>query len=54
VSGIHVDPAPTTFLALAEIVLVAVSGAMIGDQIGFVVGRWFVFRAPARRLPNGE
>jgi membrane-associated protein len=34
-----------------EVALVALAGAFIGDQLGFVVGRWFVLRA---QPPRGE
>jgi membrane-associated protein len=32
-----------------EIILVALLGAFVGDQLGFVVGRWFVSRADPPR-----
>lgn len=34
----------------AEVALAAMTGALIGDQIGFALGRWFV---PVRRPPAG-
>jgi len=34
-----------------DVVVVALAGALVGDQIGFVVGRWFVSRA---RPPIGS
>ena len=34
----------------AEVAFAAMAGALIGDQIGFAIGRWFV---PVRRPPGG-